>query len=95
MCFFNRPIDHQSTSNGRLKPVMTTGLVNMHNGQSLANLAPCLKMSPEYYEMLSNIKKQEQRPAGSKINLIQILVCSWFRDRFGKSTLLEKGHAPR
>ena len=23
---FNRPIDHQSTSNDRLKPVMTTGL---------------------------------------------------------------------
>ena len=36
--FFNRPIDHQSTSNDRLKPVMTTGLVNMHNDRSIANL---------------------------------------------------------
>ena len=37
--FFNRPIDHQSTSNDRLKPVMTTGLVNMHIDGSIANLA--------------------------------------------------------
>ena len=35
---FNRPIDHQSTSNDRLKPVMTTGLVNMHINRSIANL---------------------------------------------------------
>ena len=35
---FNRPIDHQSTSNDRLKPVMTTGLVNMHIDRSIANL---------------------------------------------------------
>ena len=32
-------IDHQSTSNDRLKPVMTTGLVNMHIDRSIANLA--------------------------------------------------------
>ena len=31
-------IDHQSTSNDRLKPVLTTGLVNMHIDQSIANL---------------------------------------------------------
>ena len=31
-------IDHQSTSKGRLKPVMTTGLVNMHIDRSIANL---------------------------------------------------------
>ena len=37
--FFNRPINHQSTSNDRLKPVMTTGLVNMHADRSIANLA--------------------------------------------------------
>ena len=37
--FFNQPIDHQSTSNDRLKPVMTSGLVNMHIDQSIANLA--------------------------------------------------------
>ena len=36
--FLNRPIDHQSTSNDRLKPVMTTGLVNMHIDRSIANL---------------------------------------------------------
>ena len=30
----------QSTSNDRLKPVMTTGLVNMHIDRSIANLAP-------------------------------------------------------
>ena len=30
----------QSTSNKRLKPVMTTGLVNMHIDQSIANLGP-------------------------------------------------------
>ena len=35
---FNRPIDHQSTSNDRLKPVMTTGLVNMHIDRLIANL---------------------------------------------------------
>ena len=35
---FNRPIDHQSTSNDRLKPVMTAGLVNMHIDRSIANL---------------------------------------------------------
>ena len=32
-------IDHQSTSNDWLKPVMTTGLVNMHIDRSIANLA--------------------------------------------------------
>ena len=37
--FFNRPFGHQSTSNDRLKPVMTTGLVNMHIDRSIANLA--------------------------------------------------------
>ena len=31
-------IDHQSTSNDRLKPVMTTGLANMHIDRSIANL---------------------------------------------------------
>ena len=36
--FFNRPIDHQSTSNDQLKPVLTTGLVNMHIDWSIANL---------------------------------------------------------
>ena len=36
--FFNQPIDHQSTSNDRLKPVLTTGLVNMHIDRSIANL---------------------------------------------------------
>ena len=36
--FFNRPIDHQSTSNDRLKSVLTTGLVNMHIDRSIANL---------------------------------------------------------
>ena len=35
--FFNRPIDHQSTSNDWLKPVMTTGLVNMHIDRLIAN----------------------------------------------------------
>ena len=35
---FNRPIDHQSTSIDRLKPVMTTGLVNMQIDRSIANL---------------------------------------------------------
>ena len=39
--FFNRPIDHQSTSNDRLKPVMTTGLVNMHIDRSIANPEEC------------------------------------------------------
>ena len=27
--YFNRPIDHQSTTNDRLKPVLTTGLVKL------------------------------------------------------------------
>ena len=36
--FFNRPIDHRSTSNDRFKPVMTTGLVNMHIDRPIANL---------------------------------------------------------
>ena len=32
-------IDHQLTSNDQLKPVKTTGLVNMHIDRSIANLA--------------------------------------------------------
>ena len=36
--FFNRLIDHQSTSNDRLKPVMTPDLVNMLIDRSIANL---------------------------------------------------------
>ena len=35
--YFNRPIDHQSTTNDRLKPVLTTGLVNTHIDRSIAN----------------------------------------------------------
>ena len=31
-------IDHQSTSNDRLKPVMTTGLEDKHFDRSIANL---------------------------------------------------------
>ena len=38
MFIFNRPIDHQSTSNDWLKPVMSTGLVNMHIDWSIANI---------------------------------------------------------
>ena len=38
MFFFNQPIDHQLTSNDQLKPVLTTGLVNMHIDRSIANL---------------------------------------------------------
>ena len=34
---FNRPFDHQSTTNDRLKPVLTTGLVNTHIDRSIAN----------------------------------------------------------
>ena len=37
--YFNRPIDHQSTTNDRLKPVLTTGLVNTHIDRSFANPA--------------------------------------------------------
>ena len=37
--YFNWPINHQSTTNNRLKPVMTTGLVNTHIDRSIANLA--------------------------------------------------------
>ena len=41
----------QSTNNDRLKPVMTTGLVNMHINRSIANLAPkglgvCVNLIP-------------------------------------------------
>ena len=35
-------IDHQSTSNDRLKPVMTTGLVNMHINWPV-DCQPCFK----------------------------------------------------
>ena len=35
--YFNRPIDHQSTTNDQLKPVLTTGLVNTHIDRSIAN----------------------------------------------------------
>ena len=35
MFFFS--IGHQSTSNDGLKPVMTTGLINIHIDQSIAN----------------------------------------------------------
>ena len=38
-------IYHQSTSNDRLKPVMTTGLVNMHIDRSIANLAQFVQSS--------------------------------------------------
>ena len=38
-------IDHQSTSNDRLKPVMTTSLVNMHIDQSIVNLARFVQSS--------------------------------------------------
>ena len=33
------PIDHQSTKNDRLKPVLTTGPVNTHIDRLFANLA--------------------------------------------------------
>ena len=38
-------INHQSTSNDGLKPVMTTGLVNMHIDGSIANLARFVQSS--------------------------------------------------
>ena len=41
--YFNRPIDHQSTTNDRLKPVLTTGLVNTHIDRSIAN--PAMNLS--------------------------------------------------
>ena len=33
-------IDHQLSTNDQLKPVMATGLVNMHIDRSIANLGP-------------------------------------------------------
>ena len=38
-------IDHQLTSNDRLNPVMTTGLVNMHIDRLIANLARFVQSS--------------------------------------------------
>ena len=34
--YFNRPSEYQSTTYNRLKPVMTTGLVNTHTDLSIA-----------------------------------------------------------
>ena len=53
--FFNRPIDHQSTSNDRLKPVMTTGLVNMHIDRSIANLDDESRLTLTYFMARSNL----------------------------------------
>ena len=53
---FNRSIDHQSTSNDRLKPVMTTGLVNMHIDRSIANLVDdgaCMVIDDSKYSLVS------------------------------------------
>ena len=38
-------INHQLTGNDQLKPVMTTGLVNMHIDRSIANLARFVQSS--------------------------------------------------
>ena len=35
---FKRLIDNQSATNDQIKPAMTTGLVEMHIDQSIANL---------------------------------------------------------
>ena len=61
MFFFNRPIDHQSTSNDRLKPVMTTGLVNMHIVGLIANLATLANsMDPDQLAFLVNSVDPDQ-----------------------------------
>ena len=65
--FFNQPIDHQSPSNDRLKPVMTTGLVNMHIGQSIANLVQALPPPQENHKLLyvSNTLMTKKEFSGS------------------------------
>ena len=61
--FFQLPIDHQSTSNDRLKPVMTAGLVNMHIDRSIANLAFYHTLPPFEKLMLTfNICHKIHRP---------------------------------
>ena len=61
MFFFNRPIDHQSTGNDRLKPVITTGLDNMHIDGSIANLATLANsMDPDQLAFLVNSVDPDQ-----------------------------------
>ena len=45
-------IDHQSTSNDWLKPVMSTGLVNMHIDRSIANLARFVQSSKSSFVLI-------------------------------------------
>ena len=45
-------IDHQSTSNDWLKPVMTTGLVNMHIDWSIANLAQFVQSTKSSFVLI-------------------------------------------
>ena len=45
-------IDHQSTSNDWLKPVMTIGLVNMHIDRSIASLARFVQSSQSSFVLI-------------------------------------------
>ena len=67
-------IDHQSTSNDRLKPVITTGLVNMHIDRSIANLA---KMPVKKLHCTAQIQLLKRWMACSNIMEIarNILLC--------------------
>ena len=51
----------QSTSNDRLKPVMTTGLVNMHIDRSIANLGVKSKISLSGVQEQNGIRTKQEK----------------------------------
>ena len=49
------PIDHQSTKNDRLKPVLTTSPVNTHTDRLFANLVPTCEPSEAQTTAVRNL----------------------------------------
>ena len=98
----------QSTSNDRLKPVMTTGLVNMHNDRSV-ECQPCMYLGVSVYnfkkciilsEDLLYLYKQSTDPDEIQHFIWVSTVCqstifcfpNTFRDNIYKNTKLKIKH---
>ena len=79
-------MDHQLTSNDRLKPVMTAGLVNMHIDWSIANLVLLASVAFFLHNWFFSYKKKSFQEPSQSVKLFEsrlerMLCGSWSRSK--------------
>ena len=94
-------IDHQSTTNNRLSPVMTTALVNTHTDQSIANLDSSHRNQISIEDNImgkptrtSVPRFKSHKPKGVSVNYVTILQ-DWSPSPLYANSITSCGHATK